>query len=488
MFYQNVGVTWIASKFAPCCFNISYGYGSINIRDQVVRAQLLVSDLESIYKNDCRNITILIVGAGFAGTTAAVVADKCGFKVCLVDSQDGLLSLQKKVQHRYVGAFMYDWPCEESYSQHYPPKIIFGDVDPEKIPTPQWESFGPTTAAVLAEKHAEWFKKCAPSLKPHYSVDPESVKKYMIDFVDWNRDILHKKRPTSINYINGDSFEIEADLIVFAGGMGRENTKINCKDGKSIQSENFWGADDGFRKNRELTGNSLVIGGGDGALQDVLRIITRHDDILSIIKSMEFNSIIGDAINKLKPVLRSIQLQTILADSHNLMDAHKKSDECIEQMAENVFNYNVDGFLRWGRENIRECVINKSVTVHHVIKSDSFGKSYLVNKFLVHLVNLITNRGYFPVKYKLHKNIDTESDLGVDFSGVDSCLKEGKNIYSMEIGCDKLYEEFEFISVRIGLLGSSDGVYKSIGKYYSDEFDFNPIKALGSVHLPRVLY
>ena len=95
------GITWISSKVAPRCFNLSYGYGNISIRDQVVRAQLLINDLHEInklcqFKNEESIKKVLIVGAGFAGTVAAVFAAKRGFDVTLVDAQGSVAQIHEQ--------------------------------------------------------------------------------------------------------------------------------------------------------------------------------------------------------------------------------------------------------------------------------------------------------------------------------------------------------------------------------------------------------
>lgn len=496
----NHGITWISSKVAPRCFNLSYGYGNISIRDQVVRAQLLINDLKEINKL-CKNKQeeyikkVLIVGAGFAGTVAAISAAKCGFDVTLVDSQEGPLSLQKTIDHRYVGAFMYDWPCVESNLQHYPPDVVLGYIDKTKYWGPFWEAALPITAKELARQHLVWFadeKVRSSRVTEYYGSDTSSGQRYIKMFISWaRRGVFHPSFSGEIFVPSAsglpgkkDKKTIEADVLIVAAGMGAEKCEVECKCGKKLIGKKFWEkGGDNLRLTRDLRGNALVIGGGDGALQDVLRLMTRHDDVLSIITSMERCPVICDAINSVKPLLMAIQLQNTLAFSHNLFGAHEKFDKRVGDIAKKIVTDNRSFFLEWAKNNLREGL--GKYRVYHFINGNSFTKSYLINKFIIHIISEIDKKN---MSYRLVKNFDTRKHMTIT-SGSDV---EAGDIFSFKIDASFSYkypreEEVAYLSVNVGVdgVGGLGGVLSGEYKYSKE---FNAIESLGNFAMPKVMY
>ena len=428
----------------------------------------------------------MIVGAGFAGTVAAIFAAKRGFDVTLVDAQSNPLSLQKDVEHRYVGAFMYDWPCVESNLQYYPPDVVLGDVDEKKYCGPFWEAASPITAKELARQHLIWFqnekKILGGKIFERYDSSASSVQEYVKNFISWARLGVFRSSFSGEIRVRSTVSTVKADVLIVATGMGAEKCEVECKGGVKLIGKKFWekGGDE-LRSTRELLGNALVIGGGDGALQDVLRLMTRHDDVLSIINSMEYYPVIRDAINSVKPLLMAIQLQNMLAYSHNLHNAHEQFDERIKSIAEKIVLDNRSFFSEWAENNLRKGL--GEFFVYHFIAGNNFTKSYLINKFIVHIISTINN------SYRLIKNFKTHKYMTIHSAG--SHVTAGIDFdFDIDLGFPYEYkraESIKYLSVNVGVDGFV-GINEVLRDEYNYGEEFNAIESLGNFALPKMMY
>ncbi|WP_157764359.1 NAD(P)-binding protein [Burkholderia pseudomallei] len=107
----------LAYKIAPRQFDISYRFSNISLRDQIVRAQMLVRTLLETglvrAKSDGErgDFQLLICGAGAAGLAAAKEADAHNISFVLVEKGRSVPGgvLRSKAT-RYVSTAMYEWP------------------------------------------------------------------------------------------------------------------------------------------------------------------------------------------------------------------------------------------------------------------------------------------------------------------------------------------------------------------------------------------
>jgi NADPH-dependent 2,4-dienoyl-CoA reductase/sulfur reductase-like enzyme len=108
----------LAHKVAPNVFDLSSLQWHVSIRDQIVRAQLLMADLCMADKDID---SVLIIGMGAAGISAAMAACEQGIpNVYVVDRADAPFKLFRGVTSRFVGPFMYEWPSSFHADQGYP--------------------------------------------------------------------------------------------------------------------------------------------------------------------------------------------------------------------------------------------------------------------------------------------------------------------------------------------------------------------------------
>ena len=397
----------LSLKVASNVFDLSSGLHHVSILDQIVRARLAVRDLK---RGDPSLQSLLIVGAGVAGIAAALEAAKREVKNVLV-VEIGLepFGLLKHTTGRYVGPYMYEWPSSFSRQQSYP---NHGKTPWEIHSTAQirWTSNKPMSADQLADKLTNdlplWMKEIVANgnVAPTICVD---VNRHRIsDFVkNFARhesaramSRLQNRTPTNpirFGYWNdlvwpgGHAAEatIDPQYILLAAGMGKENVKLVKQDelGNDYQGLNyigpeFWGND--TLMNSDIVNRRVsVFGGGDGALQDVLRALTRCDHPLQFIEFLEKDQAIKNALSRVMPDLLAIDRQGRLFGTWT-----QKNEEYLNV---DTVCKNIAERLARDRRVVRRVIQGIAIgsgLVTLFVRGGYFDKSYLLNRFLVHLI------------------------------------------------------------------------------------------------------
>lgn len=204
--------------------------------------------------------TVVVIGGGIAGMTAAVAAAYCGAgRVRLLERQPHLLHLQRGNQTRWLHPRIYDWPQANS-------------LDPDtRLPFLNWSA---GTAGNVAKKILyEWHKLIRHKFLPIDEICNASDARIICGpVVTWND-------------LNGHHTQAAAAVIV-ATGFGLENL-IGNGDGKGVDgTPSYWHNDDFDQPSlMPIAGKRriLVSGTGDGALIDLLRLCIRdfvHADVV----------------------------------------------------------------------------------------------------------------------------------------------------------------------------------------------------------------
>ena len=96
---------------APCVFDLRHRFSPVSLRDQMVRARMLIDRacLTGLIDHHDRNL--LVVGAGATGASAAKWAATRLVKTRLVDETKTPFRRQQGVATRWVSPTMYDWPA-----------------------------------------------------------------------------------------------------------------------------------------------------------------------------------------------------------------------------------------------------------------------------------------------------------------------------------------------------------------------------------------
>jgi hypothetical protein len=435
-------LTMIALKCAPFVFDLSSDMTHASIRDQVVRARLLVRDLTSLQK---KPTSVLVVGAGFAGASAALAFAKAGIHATLVDANAQPFQLQRGVTDRYVAPLLYEWPHAGADNQTYPPA-----TEPEwKDDSILSEIWGhgmtiPLDAATVADlatvaliriavKHSDF-------IHVRVSANTNYVSSFVKDFAknmavykgmanwkaEWRKLNIDKLglrwREFGLNHIP------DIDTIVLGGGMGpelttldiarppitRKNTqtsdnkaRIAAKNSnrKAIEGTPFW-RNDGW-----LTASADdrvgIFGAGDGALQDALRALTGHPHPLVTLDAIRSHAQANIELTAAEPLLLAIEQEGRLSATwtqipedgakakHRRIVVDARIDNCCFYLAQALsrkpgMTHAISSILRDG-----------TGTVTHIFREHHYMKAYLLNRFLLHLIAASQHRaGTFPGKVR----------------------------------------------------------------------------------------
>lgn len=396
----------LALKVAPNVFDLSSGQQHVSIRDQIIRAQMLVRDL---CEADPLAHRILVVGAGIAGVTAALEAAALGKAVVVVDTAKEAFSLQRNAPQRFVGPFMYEWPSSFFDDQSYPPRnsTDWGRASPI---TPTWSSSKPLSGTELAGQLTGWLngiKGSAAMLAAHYPLwtAPDwwmeasaasvaaAVRRYAAQTgaaVQRRIDGLgggHVDACT-IDLVRAGHVETRhfmPDYILLGAGLGEENVAlpdipITATGPQPVQGPRFWGAD---RLLDAGTPNQCVgvFGGGDGALQDALRALTGLGHPLDMIWQMEKDADVKRLLLKARERLLAMEQQSRLIATWTAgQGAYAGLDRACRALAVQLCRKPAM------RRALLACVRAGTGTLCQFVRESHFGKAYLLNRFLMHLL------------------------------------------------------------------------------------------------------
>ncbi len=393
----------LAHKVAPNVFDLSSLQWHVSIRDQIVRAQLLMADLKAA---DPNIQSVLIVGMGAAGISAAMAACELGIsQVCVVDKAGGPFQLFRGVRSRFVGPFMYEWPSSFHAGQSYPAHARTPWLRQGRSPL-AWNANQPITADDLATELTTclttWLaSRSAKGLAlPHMLVnfDPDPVQAFAKDFavaegLRANESLGGKVAITPrVKFSTGSSAsaqvwggatgpafptDLKPDYLILAAGMGKETLTL---PGSSEASPSFW-ADDTLKDATTAELRVVVLGGGDGALQDTLRALTNYDHPLSFIQDLQKNSTFQRVL--------AIELPTLL-DADRQMRQHSAWVKGAQgQAMVDLACQRVADKLA-ANSTVRRCVLGcirpGKGTVWLWVAGTHFDKTYLLNRFAIHLL------------------------------------------------------------------------------------------------------
>ncbi|MDB5934198.1 MAG: hypothetical protein JWQ01_1542 [Massilia sp.] len=263
------------------------GRTPISIRDQIVRAQYLI---ERLYSNGYlqSGSRLLVVGAGAAGCTAAVLAAQRGVDVLLTDrSAKGPFARQQQCKSRWIDPVQYDWPARHAFQAKWPVKasvsgpVPFGfDADLASSIARKWT----TTLSLARIKYKRnlsvQFNASLVTLPARSKTDPSKVEALI-----------------QTGGAAGVTTSQDFDLIILARGVEDERTAVPRHRGTTTPSfvglpfwENDQFEDPGFGLSPLGKGTVLVSGGGDGALQDYIRLVTGRGSALEVLQEVLANN------------------------------------------------------------------------------------------------------------------------------------------------------------------------------------------------------
>ncbi|OGT58828.1 MAG: hypothetical protein A3E01_00650 [Gammaproteobacteria bacterium RIFCSPHIGHO2_12_FULL_63_22] len=426
----------LAYKIAPRQFDVSYRFAHISLRDQLVRGQTLVRTLletgllEANAQEADDEFQLLICGAGAAGLAAAKEAATLGLSFVLIEKGDvapgGVLRSTAK---RYVSTAMYEWP-HPNHNQHAYPLAVPELLGSETPPMPTlplslkkpvtvktfgnamnsllnadvgtWQkTFDDYVAGKLIHKHQLFAKTTTINVDTKSALRAMLGSKVSIHGVPLNAATLptiwldrHGAPPLCLGF--------RFQYVIYAVGFATELNEY--AQGKQpfagYTQSKFWDPDAIPQHNLGfLTPPTVgILGSGDGALQDVLRCITKRSlpHALAVWECLMKCPQKGRRRLLHSPYVRTAMAEVAAADGYTTSGSvwshsthiFKSLDKAFIEIIDRLLEREGDKFERAVASVIRADV--EKVTI--VNRLGYFSRAYALNRFLVLLFNEVLAR------------------------------------------------------------------------------------------------
>lgn len=400
------GLPLLAYKIGPNLFDLSSELHYVSLRDQMHRGVALAEALFAGRQFGASSNEVLIVGAGVAGVSAGIVLARHGVDVVMIDSSAAApFALQRNVSQRYVGPYMYEWPLEVHDSQRMPPQA--------NTPLAQWGAGAaqPPLSFPFAgpERPDQYVLNWDADLRREMSASGRTLSLLTgidgigasIEINRWltaqrNAHLLHKAAYSNVevgnltgkSWLNGANvtLAVHPRFVILATGMGVERTDMTDQHGTLIANgTQFWADDELLRRycGESAPPSVVILGGGDGALQDTLRALTGDAHPLATIRKLDATWGAYTS-NRIRQRVASLEHQHAHATiwetaSRRGSSANDSLDKAHQELAKDLARdprvvASVVQELRSDVESVRLCV-----------REQHIGKAYALNRFLIHL-------------------------------------------------------------------------------------------------------
>lgn len=245
----------------PLFFDIGGVLSPVSIRDQMIRGRMAV---DRAIDEGLLGLgrPLLAIGAGAGGATAAIRAAQRGIETWLVDAAPAAFMRQAACTSRFVDPTQYDWPLLHWREGTYP-------WEPPLMPLSWQRDYASQLAFHWQRTLATAQTLYAPRLRVEYQIS-----------VSVESQPLEGLLPVTLSAPALGETAIGFGMVLSCVGFGTERVVMG-----DYASTRFWDSD--FLGHQDLglprvaLPRVLVSGGGDGALQDCLRILTRGSEIRS---------------------------------------------------------------------------------------------------------------------------------------------------------------------------------------------------------------
>jgi hypothetical protein len=397
----------VTHKIAPFQFDLSVGAVNASIRDQIVRAQMVVRalwQLEQEKKPDRRlDHPLLICGAGIAGLAAADEARRLEMGFVLVEKNSFPSGALAGTGKRYLSPTMYEWPAP-LFNEHTHPrrdgsflgaetktgfKLAFGaPVEIGRLRKRLRSLMNPNLKQwqidAVAGTGRYWFI-------PNASLTPDTKDKLqaLLD-VPTGHASAGGLPPIELSLAGGAKRKVQSAYMLFAGGFSAERTEY---EGFTFNTPPFWKKDRltanyfGLRKWKDRV-SAFIAGAGDGAIQDALRCLV----VPTVAHPLSLWEKIATAADTDKAGLEPILREVLSLDNYATIaflwsgdkDVFKSVDERYQEMAKELLVLVPDIMA------VIACILRKDVdTVHIQRNRQFFTRCYPLNRFLIHLMETV---------------------------------------------------------------------------------------------------
>jgi hypothetical protein len=248
----------VTHQVGPAVFDIGGKLHPISIRDQMIRGQSIV-DRAIQAGFGATGQQLLVIGAGCAGAAAAIEAARRGITTHVIDTAPLPFLRQAACSTRWIHPYEYEWPLDHWPTPGYPfvghPTPYYGPP----VPLPWAASWADVLAAGWAITLVRAVRAYSPRLTLHYGTGLAGIP-------------IFAKGSWTVNLRPPRSGPLTVGMILLAVGFGAERVTAP----PHFRSHAFWETDPYRTSNCGLPSSPKIVisGGGDGALQDFLRIVT----------------------------------------------------------------------------------------------------------------------------------------------------------------------------------------------------------------------
>lgn len=290
----------LAYKAAPSQFDISSAQSYISLRDQAVRVRTLLDAMwrAGLFAMPDR-ARVLIVGAGYAGVNGAwwLTDVTRRIDVVLVDTASQPFAVQAGCSTRYLSLTQYDWPARHYDVHDYPdglsPDHVVYDWLPQPIVVGPPISLGPrpssaahartTTVTGVTDYLKTTGTQPANALAADWAAQfntrlltPSTLQWLPSTRFD-TRSVVVKKGRLEVDLVDASGARTPEQFtyIFYAAGFGRDGGDVSRAGGGggTQRTRGFWDNDTLATSGTAPPRRILISGGGDGALQDFIRVV-----------------------------------------------------------------------------------------------------------------------------------------------------------------------------------------------------------------------
>ena len=380
----------IAHKAGVRTFDLSSGMNYVSMKDQVVRGTTLVNCLIKckIFDTKFSGHNLVVVGAGAAGVAAACHAAGHGLRVLVLERASGRFPMQKQCTSRRVSFSMYDWPEAHASSGIFPSlqdlpvksanTMFFACEVTEKHPivardlVTAWDKRIEANPFPLAPIQWEFNAEVIPPRLSHRVLLEDDPSRQHRDLEYWKAARKHSAR---------------AQIVIFATGIGIERSVPDTRTaGATYQTPPFWSDMDNppWENAKDFSSRNLVIsGGGDGAIQDFLKVVLRNkaDNLLPLARKCRLG-----AKDRARIISAERHIARQLLWDTSAKQAHAALQAVYDEIVETLLRRDGDPLNIASHMHICPRIVWISDSVSDDAKTMSFSKSYPLNRFLATLV------------------------------------------------------------------------------------------------------